>query len=149
MEVRRADLYDFSGICRLLSQWHEESPVNYPEWLEDDAINWIARTMTKGVVFIAIDDESGKIIGSIGLSGQHYPWNMSVWMLECEWLHVDPDHRKGRVAEKLLDSAKSFADDYNSSISVSSMQGLNAELKDRFISMCGLDYVGGTFVYGL
>jgi len=149
MIVRRATAFDFSDICRLIAAWHDETPMNYPAWEEAASIHWIADTMTKGVVFVAIDEDSGKIIGSIGLSGQQFPWNNSAWVLECEWFYVDIDKRSGGAAVELIKSTKEFADEHGSPITLSIIQGLDAELKDRFISTCGFDYAGGTFVYGL
>ena len=149
MLVRRATAFDFSAICRLIAAWHDETPISYPAWEENASIQWIAGVLTKGVAFVSIDESSGKIIGSVGFSGQHYPWNETVWVLECEWFYVNPEFRSGGAAVKLVEMAKDFADDNDSPLILSIIQGLDAELKDRFISTCGLDYVGGTFVYGL
>ena len=150
MLVRRATAFDFSDICRLIAAWHDETPMNYPAWEEAASIHWIADTIADGAVFVLIDEESSKIIGSIGLSGQKYPWNKSVWVLECEWFHVDIDKRGGGGgAVSLIEAAKGFSDKHSSPLVLSIMQGLDAELKDRFISTCGFDYAGGNFVYGL
>ena len=111
MIVRRATMFDISGILLTISKWHEEATIDYPPWEEPASIQWVSDTMTKGVVFVA--EEDGKIVGSIGLSGQQFPWNGSVWTLECEWLYVDVDKRKGGAAFGLIDAGKEFADEHD------------------------------------
>lgn len=146
MIIRRATLFDHTGLLCSICDQIKERVTDYPE--PNGAIgNWINNTLQRGIVFVA--EEGGKIIGTIGMGVTHFPWNDEIEILTNEWLHVDKQYRKDNVASKLIDKIKQFADERKIIVVINVINDKEVKKVDRFLEMKGMRYMGGNFIYKL
>ena len=144
MIIRKAGPEDFSAIFSLVSRWHDGTLL--PMFEVKASMTWLTKTMSNGCVFVA--EHEGVIIGSISGSGMLLPWNDSVWILNCQWMYVEPESRGGGTTTALITRLKEFVDEHSTPLIISINEGHDTGLKDRFMKICGFEYLGGTFAYG-
>lgn len=146
MIIRNATMFDHTGILECLIRWLDEGSVDYPP--PTSALGyWISKVLRDGYVLVI--EEDGKIVGTIGMSYTHFPWNDKMWIMNNEWLHILTENRANGVADKLIKLVKEYADNRKMPIRFDVMNDKDVDKKDRFIQMKGARYVGGNFIYGL
>lgn len=144
MELRRAHGLDLTQLSQLLIGWLEDTEINYPGYCEYSPL-WLADFIYRYPVFIVTENE--KIIGSIGLKVNNFPWNDQEKCLFCDFLMIDKEYRNTNAVILLLEAAKKLSDELRLTLYLGSMTGSKADIKDRFFSINGFQYLGGNFIY--
>jgi GNAT superfamily N-acetyltransferase len=123
----------------LMERDRDLPPPEYPY-----ALQQIFEQMGRGMVWVAAKGE--EIVGVLILNTYTWPWNRQHVYLENEHLWVEPKHRRGGVASKLIDFAVAFAKlkgmPFQPRITYGSS---NTALIDRWMRSKGFEYVGGNF----
>lgn len=140
---RRATAYDSVNIGRLIEEGLAKSGNKYPPVSPNKMMAWICRTIAVGYVVVA--DLNGRIVGSLGLGPYQYGWSEH-WCVANEWMFVQPIYRERGTAEKLMELAALWCDSQNVPIIIGVQDIVDAELKDRFLSIKGFVYGGGIFL---
>jgi|TARA_R110002020_G_scaffold102221_2_gene240240 N-acetylglutamate synthase-like GNAT family acetyltransferase len=140
MEIRRASIFDFSHICALLANMHEEAEIELPVIDSEKFSGTVLKTINEGIVLIAV--EEGHMIGSIG-GVQSSEWWSKEPLLGDVWFYVEPQSRATQAAINLV---KEF---------ISSGKGMKIKLghiysgdldrKDNFFERLGLKKVGTSY----
>lgn len=145
MIIRLAVAEDTVKIMQLLKKTYDESSINYPKFIDCQAVIWIAGVISQNLTFVAESD--GEIVGSIGFVPAVYPWNSQEYYMNDSWFFVESSYRNGGTASKLIEAAKNKAIECKATMRSGVMTGTEAEKKDRFCAMRGLKYAGGQFVF--
>lgn len=150
VQLRKASMKDSIKIFRAIKDTFEATQMSYPPVDDDSAITWIMDVIRNhGLVYIA--EVSGRIVGSVGFQPSEFPWanpkHPHRWYLSNVWFYVHPGYRKYGTAEALIQKSMIFAKEAGILLSVGIYLEENAELKERFLKMKGLTYVGGSFLY--
>ncbi len=105
IEVRPATLADTDRISEL---GHTVWPVAYagmvtPEFLAQGLANWwsaaaVERGITDGITLVAVDDDTGRIVGMTGLGQENGDWVM--WKL-----YILPEFHGGGIGRRLVEQA--------------------------------------------
>jgi GNAT superfamily N-acetyltransferase len=142
--VREGRFRDVFAIQDLLENALAESKHRLPPPEYPYAYQQVLEQMGRGMVWVAAKGE--EIVGVIILNTYTHSWNREAVFLENEHFCVDPKHRKGGIASKLLDVAEAFSQlkgmrfyprlTYGSS---------DAKAIDRWMRLKGYVYLGGTF----
>lgn len=140
--IRKADAYDAVNLMRIAEAGVKESVVGYPPFDPNMGLAWIQRVIEHGVVYVA--DLSGRIVGSVGLELNHFPWNPEAH-LQTAWLYVLPSFRAYGTAQKLMRAAEQFLDQRELRVIIEFAGGLDADKKDRWMLQRGYRYAGGSF----
>ena len=143
---REAAGLDISNIFRLLHSEYAALELPYPVLNEHRTISYIANLVQhpNGKVWVA--DLSGRIVGALVCSIVRPLWS-DTWMLNNDFFVVEPHFRKHGVAQNLMTAAKAFSEEKRLPIWFETTCGGRAELKDRWVAMQGLDYIGGRSLY--
>lgn len=145
LTIRKANIFDHSGILSMLVEWLEETSINgFPDICNYTGI-WLADLIAKHMVFIAT--LGNKIVGSIALKFGFMPWNNEEGLLFNEFLMTDKKYRKYGVADKLIHASKDFADKSGLLLMMGHFSGTSPELKDKYLSIRGFKYAGANFIY--
>lgn len=146
--LRTAKPADAVAVMQAIRPMHEESAIQFPPIVEADALRWIIDVIERG--FVVLAEVDGRIVGTLGLRVQTYPWNARVPFLYNTWFYVAPEFRKGGTAAKLLDKAKAAHHQHHGiGVLVDITTAVDAARKDRFMAAMGFTYMGGLFAYGL
>ena len=141
---RPAGIFDQTPIMLFLLPWLEEGAVVYPS-INREYGKWVNTILSQGVCFLA--EKDNQIIGIIGGSLSHFPWNSEAKFLAIEWLYVCKDFRKEGLANKLINMIKQYTENYDLPLLTTLMNGVDTETKERFMRMKGFKYTGGSFYY--
>lgn len=150
VQIRRANQEDIIRIFKVIKEALGDTGLRYPPVDRDTAITWISDVIRyDGLVYVA--EVSGRIVGSIGFQPMEFPWadkaHKNRWYYANVWLYVHQGYRKYGTAEALINKAKIFAKSAGVLLAVGTTLEKNSELKERFLRMQGLTYVGGSFLY--
>lgn len=141
--IKRATILDHSEILSLLIEWFQDSQII--KGYDSTACRWVADMITNHLILAAVYDE--KIIGVMGLRTTLMPWNSSNYYLISDFIMVNRDYRDVGAASNLLTRAKEVADEIKMILLIGNNNGDNVDLKDRYFSMQGFNYLGGNFSY--
>ena len=97
--IRFATPEDFDEVLALLLKMHREiaiAPLNLEKASEE-----IKRLLAQGTVIVS---EDTRIRGTIALDRNNWFYS-DQWFLSDVWFYVDPKHRKGGHASRLIDAA--------------------------------------------
>lgn len=143
-EVRSAQLADLMGVVATLERalLLAEHPLPQPEY--PYAMHYTLDLIGRGLGWVAL--HAGSIVGVILLDQYTTPWNRQAPHLENVHFWVEPRHRKGGTAERLLDAAKAHAQAQGLPLRVRVTYGSSdAPLVSRWLQAQGFAYVGGNF----
>jgi len=148
--IRRATIDDLIEIKKQQSATHADS-----RWRDIAPFDDVRSTRTildvieRGVAAVAINDETGGVVGSVGFAPLQMPWS-DVWFLNAVWYSVDPPLRKNRTALAIVRKAEEIVAGLGPNpprlLMGVAMGGDDAPLKDRFMRMMGFAYLGGQFM---
>jgi len=144
LQIRKANGFDVNRISELLKGWLEETAFNYPGVCPYSHV-WLANFIYTNTCFVIENDE--KILGTIGMRYGTFPWNNEVGAFFCDFLIIDKVFRANGVAARLIEEVKKLSNENDMPVFLGIMTGIQADKKDRFLSMCGFEYAGGNFVY--
>lgn len=142
IKIRQADAYDAVNLLRLAEAGIKENVVNYPDFDPTVALGWASAVIAQGAVFVA--DLDGRIVGSLGLELNSYPWSRAQH-LQTAWFYVIPNFRQHGTAENLMRAAEAFVDKHGVRLHIELAGGVDADLKDRWMTKRGYQYAGGCF----
>lgn len=145
IRVTRAQPRHVVTILDLMRQVHGEGNEMYPPLQYEFAVPSLALLINNHVVLTAWADK--RLVAVMLLEKVRTFWNADRWTLSNTWFTVHPDFRKGGLAEHLVKSAKQAAQDLGLPLLIDIMSDEFPELKDRFVKMQGLKYVGGKFFW--
>ena len=103
-----------------------------------------------GRIWVATEAPSQKPIGVIAWDLKHWPWNRKYVYLENIHFYVDKRHRKGGVANKLIQTFKDAADAMGlpAVLSINFGDEANLEMKERWVRQKGFGVrLGGSYWY--
>lgn len=142
---RDATGVDISNIFRLFEAEQELVEIPHPLMNPQKLVAFVGQCLVDGMVKVA--DLNGRIKGAaVGLPIRP-PWS-DLWVLDVPFLVVDPHFRKHGVAQYLIATVKDWADDKKLPVRLDATTGgKNALIKDRFLAMQGLTYMGGSFLH--
>ena len=145
--IRKATPADIIKIYRVIKDAFDETTVAFPPVDEANSIAWIHSVITNGLVYVA--EYAGRIVGSLGMNVDFFPWARQEHArhLNTAWLYVHPKYRKTGAADALVNKSLEFAKATNMLATFGIMMDHNVELKERFLKMKGMDYVGASFIY--
>lgn len=141
--VRKAKVTDIVNVYKLLQRGWNAQVVEYAEYDEIKGMLWLLSIIEEG--FLAVADMSGRIVGAACASPFMPPWSRQ-WMLDMEFLYVDPACRADGVARELVRAVEAFADKVNLSITFGIQTGERVDTKDRLMKIAGFTYTGGNFL---
>lgn len=141
--IRKAKVTDAVNIFKLLQRGWDAQVVEYSDYDDVKGMIWILSIIEEG--FIAVADISGRIVGAACASPFMPPWSRQ-WMLDMEFLYIDPNCRADGVAQKLLEAVVGFADKVNLSLIFGMQTGERVDTKDRLMKIAGFTYTGGNFL---
>jgi GNAT superfamily N-acetyltransferase len=145
IKYREANPLDISNIYRLFEAEQKELEIPFPLMHPHKTTVYIANALADGVVHVA--DLDGRIKGAVVGAPIKPPWS-DLWVLDVPFLVVDSHFRKHGVAQHLIKAMVVWAAGKKLPVWFSAMTGgKNALIKDRFIAMQGLTYMGGRFLY--
>lgn len=145
MIAEKARLNDIPEIAICLTQMLAETSSLYPQ--PNDALPaWIERVMGSGIVLVV--RKEGQIIATAGLEVAHFPWNNEALVLNENWFFVSRPHRSKGTAVEMIKGIKAASDLAKVPVKFDVMCSTDAEKKDRFFEMQGMEYLGGNFIYG-
>jgi GNAT superfamily N-acetyltransferase len=141
---RSARAGDLSNIHRLLQAEQKILALPYP-FIDDNRLAlYLANALNFGAIWVA--ELSGRVVGTLVCSGVTPGWS-KVTLLINDFFVVDEHFRKHGVAVNLIKKAKAFSEEKRLPLWFEVSTGGKPELKDRFIQMQGLDYMGGRFLH--
>ena len=146
IHIRKARPDDAVRVMKILREELAEADLNLPEPEDGPALIWIISVIAQGFVMVA--EMSGRIVGSIGLSAQTFPWAPSAWFMGWSWFFVLKGFREGGTAVQLAKRMNALADEKGAKIVGTVMTAHQPELKDRLVKMLGFTYCGGYFARG-
>lgn len=142
--VREAMFADLDAIAETLMQAHAEASYALPEPELPYALKYILDLMAQGLVWVA--DVEGKVSGVLMIDAVTWPWNSKIKHAENVHFWVEPAHRSGGVAQKLLARAEKKCRAANIVFMPRLTYGSSeAESIDRFMRINGFEYIGGNF----
>lgn len=142
---READGLDISNIYRLIKAEHEDLKIPYPMISSTKLPAYIGKMLVDGKVWVA--SLSGRIIGAVVCSVARPLWT-DLWLINGDFLVVDKHFRKHGVAQNLIRLMTKFAGEKRLPVWLAcTTGGVEASIKDRFLAMQGLEYMGGTFLF--
>lgn len=145
--IGAATVLDSVALYHVLIRYFEDMAHFYPPPVRDPTMAWGLGIILKGGVVVAKDNDTGEIVGSVGLEVGHFPWAPSIGYLNGLWFYVAPERRKGGVASLLMKAAKDIATSNKMSLRLDSISGIEPELQDRYRKIHGFQYVGGNHVW--
>lgn len=144
IKYREANSLDISNIYRLFEAEQKLLETPFPLMSPARCTQYIAAILADGVARVA--DLDGRIKGVILGSPVKPPWS-DLWVLDIPFLVVDPHFRKHGVAQNLIKTVLVWAADKKLPVWIEATTGgKRALIKDRFIAMQGLTYMGGRFL---
>lgn len=145
IKYREGNALDISNIYRLLEAEQKEIEIPFPLMSPKKMVAYIAQALLDGIVIVA--DLDGRIKG-VAIGAPVKPAWSDLWVLDVPFLVVDQHFRKHGVAQNLLKTLKDWASDKKLPIWVEALTGgKNALIKDRFVAMQGMTYMGGRFLH--
>lgn len=145
--IGTATVLDCVALYHVLIRYFEDMAHFYPRPVREPTFAWGLGIILKGGVVIAKDNETGEIVGSVGVEVGHFPWAPSIAYLNGLWFYVAPERRHGGVANMLMKAAKDIAVSNKLSLRMDSISGIEPELQDRYRKIHGFKYVGGNHVW--
>lgn len=131
------------AIYRLLLGAYANDAGPYPHPDEQRLLVWVAVTLAEGEVWVA--DLSGRIVGSIALASQQFPWSRE-WVLSSRWLYVLEKFRGRGTGKALLQAVVASADQKAAPLVLTAHGGNDVDWRDEFLGgLDGAAYAGGTF----
>ena len=137
-----AKLYDL--LVNNFALEHDLGSLSADNLNVEKVLNWMVRNI-ETATFVAIEDETGRMIGSIGLH-EDSPWWSDEQYLGDGWLYVLPEHRANKVAARLLEAAKDFASKRGLPLMVGVLNATDIEVKFEMMRKRGFAPVGGIFL---
>lgn len=138
---------EFAELFNLLTNHfaveHDLGSLSAEAHSPDKVIHWMVRNIDIAT-FVAVD-EDGKMVGSIGLH-EDSPWWSDAKYLGDGWLYVLPEHRANKVAARLLEAAKDFAQKRGLPLMVGVLNATDIEQKFAMMQKRGFAPVGGIFL---
>ncbi len=108
MTITSAKLENVPEIIALCYKDFDEVGESLPKPNTFKAVESMSYFINEGLVFVK-KEENGKIVGVLALTPFDFWWS-EVPVLHTAVLYVLPEYRKFRVADELIEEAKSFAD---------------------------------------
>lgn len=105
----------------------------------------LGRAVSLGYTFVALNDEQ-QVIGALVLVPSSDWWNPQAAFLTDILFHA-PSQYRGECMTKLLDCAKSVADEARLPLRVTSLHVRSSERMNRYYEERGLSAVGGAWQY--
>lgn len=143
--IRQAVPRDATPLYDLLVRYFDGLSLLYPGPVPGPTMAWGLSVLVKGGVFVA--EESGELIGSVGLELGHFPWAPTVPYLNGVWFYVIAERRRGGTAAKLMQVAKDTARQNKCALRLDNVWGVEPERQDRYREINGFRYVGGNHVW--
>ncbi len=142
---REATGLDISNIYRLIKAEYDDLKIPYPLVSESKLPAYVGKMIVDGKVWVA--SLSGRIIGAAVCSVARPLWT-DLWLINCDFLVVDKHFRKHGVGQHLIRLMNKFAGEKKIPVWLAcTTGGEEATIKDRFVAMQGLSYVGGNFLF--
>jgi GNAT superfamily N-acetyltransferase len=142
---RQGNPLDISNIYRLLDAEEKLIEIPWPMMHPNKMVAYIAAMLNDGVVVVA--DLDGRLKGVAMGQPIKPPWS-DLWVLDMPFLVVDSHFRKHGVAQNLIKTVLNWAADKKLPVWIEALTGgKSAVIKDRFIAMQGLTYMGGRFLH--
>lgn len=142
MYVRRANVYDFSDICTMLTEMHRETDVDLTSISPKKLSEVVVKTINDGVVLVAVED-NGKIVGSIG-GGTATEWWSNEPIFGDLWFYVYKDNRKSKAGIDLIKRFIRHGEGRH--IKLGHVYNGDMDRKDKFYERLGLRKVGSTYI---
>jgi GNAT superfamily N-acetyltransferase len=145
IRYREATGLDISNIIRLFQAEQKEVEIPHPLLNERKLAAYLGAAICEGVVRVA--DLSGRIVGAAVAAPIRPAWS-DLFLLDVTFLVVEPHFRKHGIAQCLLKMLQAWATERKLPMWIDcTTGGKKALLKDRFIAMQGLTYMGGRFLF--
>lgn len=149
--IRLATYRDALALQDSLWKCQALSDTPYPDPCIPYAAQRLMEMADMGQIAAAVDEDD-RIVGCIILSRAHWAWvhpdNPRGWYIINEHFFVEPEHRHGGTALKLLKWAKEEAAKKGLPLMIDfSTIDADIEYKDRFARINGMTYTGGKFWY--
>lgn len=145
--LRMATALDSTALWHLLVRYFDDLKLFYPPPVMNPTIAWGLSLVMKNQVIVAFDEDTGDLVGSVGLEVGHFPWSPDSAYLNGEWFYVAPERRAGGTADRLMKAAKDMAARNGMALRLDSIWGVAPELQDRYRKNHGFQYVGGNHVW--
>jgi|TARA_R110000868_G_scaffold300126_1_gene560480 GNAT superfamily N-acetyltransferase len=144
MQVKVAQENNILDITRfLIDEFHGSYIDTFPKVDFDKTLLYVCRHVIEGVVFFIEKDH--KIIGVIaGIEAEY--WYSKEKFISEGFFFVHPDHRKSRIAFKLIQELKKYAKNLDLRLICGVSSGDDVERKDRFFEFNGLNRIGGIYI---
>lgn len=143
IKIRPAEPKDVVNIAKLLIKGWNEQVVEYAPIDDLRGYLWILSIIEEG--FLAVADLSGRIVGAAGASPFQPRWSLT-WMLDQEFIYIEPNFRADGLARELLRAVEGFADRVNLPLTFTMATGERVEAKERMMRAAGWMYAGGNFL---
>lgn len=141
--IRPAEPKDCVNIFKLLMKGWNEQVVEYAPVDDLRGYLWILSIIQEG--FLAVADLSGRIVGAACASPFRPAWS-GAYMLDIEFLYIDPKFRADGVLRELLRAVENWADKVNLPLVFGMQTGERVDTKDRLMKIAGFEYTGGNFL---
>jgi GNAT superfamily N-acetyltransferase len=144
--IRQAGFEDVVPIERTLRQAQRLADLPTPPIETEHFHAELKHRIAYRLIWVAEHDK--EVVGCLSLTHHYWPWSKSAFFLGDDWFWVEPQHRPGGAAKKLLDEAKQCARDLKVPLFLTlAFGGMDVALKDRFAKMQGFTYKGGRFCF--
>ena len=145
IEIRALSRFDMVAVEAMFRQAYETVDWELPPYDGDHCWLKLIDASRKGMVAVAVCD--GKLVGVLALQLAAWPWNPAAQFLENEHFFVDVNYRRRGVARKLLDTAKTIADNAHMPLRITMTFGTDPEKLGRWGKINGLKVLGSNFLY--
>lgn len=136
---------DASKILKALRIQHEHEKDHFPNFVDHDALVWIAHVIREGYVCLATIDN--RMVGSIGALPFSWWWNRQKISYRLEWFCVHPHYEKYDVAYWLIERAKDNADRAGADFIVESLTTNTEKRREKLMRGEGMFDVGNILIY--
>jgi len=144
--IRIASYLDIPPLLMLLSDMHEESPVDFGNINWEKTMRNVLTSIESGACFIAEHD--GEVVGSVG---GHFgsEWFTDRKTLGDLWFYVRPDNRATKAGHNLLTAFKQLGNETGVPVRMGHVFGEDVDRKDAFFERHGFKRIGTSYAEGM
>jgi len=143
--IRKATYLDIPPLLMLLSDMHQESPLDLGEIDWTKTVQHVITSIEQGACFVAEDDN--EVIGSVG-GYFGCEWFSNRNTLGDLWFYVRPERRSTSAGHDLITAFKQLSNETNVPVKMGHVFGDDLDRKDKFYKRHGFKRIGASYVKG-
>lgn len=133
-------------MYEILREMHQESNLKFPPIDPEALVNTLGLCYNAGKIWLAEDGD--KLVGLLGVKPEKF-WFSKEGYLADTFFYVSKESRGGRTADRLLEEAEKFSKELKLPFIMAILNGLDVELKGKWLERRGFEKAGGYYIIGL